>query len=309
MRSFLKGLAVTVAVAALAALPAMAVSQASSIFGVKVQPFEAVPLGASITAADTDVALIIKYNGTTADPSIAVEADGNLTFLVGDAAYTGFECPVSGALGGIIDVSDAACDTLGEVVDIINADQSDNSGFMAVIGAGLRSYSSNDSFLADADDTDVSRPQGEVVFWDSSVLDDSGIVLVTQGYTQAQAGFDAFGTGVIPERVRLPRNPHAGSDSVLLYADERITNAGTIGDFEIHCTVESYLQSGGSEVDTILYRETGAATTALGQANEFLNAGGLMCRDGKLWATILASGADSSAVAMLAYGYRYVRNR
>jgi hypothetical protein len=307
MRNFLKKLAVSAAVVSLALLPALGASQASNVLGVKWTVVNTEPLSASITAADTDVALVIKYNGTTTDPSVAVEADGNLTFLVGDAAYTGFECPVSGALGGIIDVSNAACDTLGEVVDIINADQSDNSGFLAVIGAGLRSYSSNDSFLADADDTDVSRPQGEVVLWDSSVLDDSGVVLVTQGLTQNQYGLDVFGTAGNQETVRLPKNPFDGTDSVLLYADERITNAGTIGDFEIHCTVEKYLQSGGSEVDTIIYRETGAATTALGQANEFLNAGGLMCRDGKLWATILASGADSSAVAMAAYGYRFHR--
>lgn len=306
MRKFLTSLGLIAATVALAVLPALAVSQASNVvFGVQVQPFKAVPLGAAISAADTSPALVIRYKGTTADPSIAVEADGNLTFLVGDAAYDGFECPVSGALGGVIDVSDAACNTLGEVVDIINADA--NGDFVAIIAAGLRADSSDDSFLADADDTDVSSVNGEVVYWDASVLDDNEFVLVTQGRSQAQYSLDAFGSFGTAERLFLPKNPFNGQDTVLLYANETITNAGTIGNFTAYCVVEQYLASGGSETVTTLYAEAGAASTAQGQINEFLNAGGLVCRDGKIVVRIAASGADTSAVSMAGYGYRYVR--
>lgn len=309
MRNFFKRVAILAAVASLAMLPALATSQAANLFGVQVTPFSAVPVGGIRVAADTGPALVIKYNGTTTDPSIAVEADGNLTFLVGDAAYTGFECPVSGALGGVIDVSDAACDTLGEVVDIINADQSDNSGFYAIIAAGLRADSSNDSFLADVDDTDVSTPTGEVVYWDSSTLDDDEIVFVSQWLTQAQYALDAIGTALDPERQRLPVNPWAGSDTVLLDAGENITNAGTVGDFDALCVVETYKHTGGSEVATVMYREAGAATTVLGSINEFLNAGGLRCRDGKVVVRIYASGADTSALFLRGYGYRFTRDQ
>lgn len=307
MRNFLKKVAVVAAVAALAALPALATSQASNLFGVQTQFFEAVPLNAVVTAVDTSPAIVIGYNDTTADPSIAVEADGNLTFLVGDAAYTGFECPVSGALGGVIDVSDADCDTVGEVVDIINADQSDGAGFYAYIAAGLRSDSSNDSFLADADDTDVSTPTGEVVYWDSSTLDDSEFVLTSQWLTQAQALYDILGgyASINPENRKLIKNPYNGYDTVLLDAGENITNAGTIGNFDALCVVESYKVSGGSEVATVMYRETGAASTSLGSINEFLNAGGLRCRNGKVVVRIYAASADTSAVFMRGYGYRF----
>jgi hypothetical protein len=301
MRSTLKKLALTAAALSLALVPALAVSQGVSLFGVQVQPFKAEPVSATISAVDTDVALYIKYNDTTADPSIAVEADGNLTFLVGDAAYTGFECPVSGALGGIIDVSDAACDTLGEVVDIINADQSDNAGFLAVIGAGTRAYSSNDSFLADADDTDVSRPEGEVVYWDTSTLDDVGIVLLN--VAQASGAPEWFGNAQ-PENIRLPLNPFNGFETVLLYGHENITNAGTVGDFEARCIVEQYLSTGGSETNTLMYLEAGAATTVTGTIAEFVNAGGLRCQNGKVFVTILASGADTTAAVLHGYGYR-----
>lgn len=308
MRSFLKKVAVVAGVAALAALPALATSQAANLFGIQVQPFKAVPLQGVTTAVDTTPVLIIGYNGTTADPSVAVEADGNLTFLVGDAAYDGFECPVSGDLGGVIDVSDAACNTLGEVVDIINADQSDNSGFYAYIAAGLRSDSSNDTFLADADDTDVSRPQGEVIYQDTSAALTDQTLMKSQWLTAAEYLYDVLGgkQSINPENRRLISNPFAGQDTVLLYADSTVTNAGNIGDFTAYCVVEDYQSSGGSETATVMYSETGAASTALGQINEFLNAGGLRCRDGKVFIRT-ASDAASSAIDQQAYGFRFTR--
>ena len=266
----------------------------------------AVPVGGIVVAADTSPALIIKYVGTTADPSIAVEAAGDLTFLVGDAAYDGFECPVSGDLGGVIDVSDGDCDTLGEVVDIINGDA--NGDFIAIIAAGLRSDSSNDSFLADADDTDVSTEAGEVVYWDSSTLDDSEIVLTSQWLTQAEYGLDAFKNfGSAAENLTLPKNPWKGQDTVLLIASENITNAGTVGNFDALCVVENYSANGGSEDATVMYREAGAATTVTGTIDELTDAGGLRCRDGKVVVRIYAASADSSAVLVTGYGYRFSR--
>lgn len=306
MRKFLIALSLIVATAAFAALPAVAVSQGSNIFGLQVQPFKATPVGGLTVAADTAPALVIKYNGAGPLPKVANTGGTSITFTVNAVAYDGFECPVSGDLGGIIDVTNGSCDTLGEVVDSINSDV--NGNFVAVIAAGLRADSSA-SLLTDAADTDVATPAGEVIYWDSSSLDDSEIVLVTQGFTQAQYGLDVFGPGGgHAESVRLPKNPWAGTDTVLLYADENIANLGTIGNFDALCVAENYVTSGtGSETATVMYRETGASTGTLGQINEFLNSGGLRCRNGKVVVRIYASGADTSAFFVSGYGYRFKR--
>jgi hypothetical protein len=313
MKTFLKKLMVVVAAVGFAVAPSLAVGQATSIFG-SPNLASATPVQGLTVAADTAPALVIRYNGTSANPQIAVEANGDLTFTVGGSAYTGFECPVSGALGGVIDVSDTACDTIGEVVDIINADQSDKSGFLAVVAAALRADVIDNIFLADAADADVSSLNGEVVYFTSADTDDSEIVLASQWITQAQYGRDAFGFTSLPasqmpsaERVFLPKNPNAGFDTVLLQADARITNAGTIGNFDALCVVENYAASGGSETATVMYREAGPATTALGSISEFVNAGGLRCRDGKIVVRLYASGADTSVFFLQGYGYRFRR--
>lgn len=297
MRRILNTLALVAAVAAFALLPA------SFVVSQTVVPAGAVTVTHTISAVDTDPALYIKWTGTTAEPTIAVEADGNLTFTLGGSAYTGFECPVSGALGGVIDVSDAACNTLGEVVDIINADINNgadmNGGFIAVIAGGLRSDASDDSFLADAADDDVQTVNGEIVYWDTSTLDDVNVTL-----TDLNRGGRTWWGDRAAEKIHLPANPFADSENVLLYASENITNAGTIGNFSAYCVVEKYAFTGGSETVYTMYFEAGAATTVTGFINEFINAGGLRCQGGKVLVRIEASGADTTAAVVHAYGYR-----
>lgn len=306
MKKFLKafvvglaGLAAFVALVPTIPTPA-ALAQFAGPNGVFISPFPAKVISVNRTTQDTDPALYIKYFGPggSSTTTVAVEADGNLTFVVNGAAYTGFECPVSGALGGVIDVSDTACNTLGEVVDVINATSPTfaTGYFRAEIAGGLRSDSSDNVFLADAADTEVTRPEGEIVYWGSADTDD--LVLTLEN--------ESKGLGGRVDGNRLTPNPFKGSENVLVYASEQITNAGTITNFEVHCTVENYRDGAtpGSEVDTILYTEAAAATTAIGTIDEFKDNGGLVCQEGKLWVRVLASGADTSATSAFLYGYR-----
>jgi hypothetical protein len=309
MRNILKR-GVTAALVALLTLfplaglaPQGASAQGVNLQGIQVVPFNYVPVSNIVTAVDTEAALYIKYYGPggASTTTVAVEADGNLTFVVNGAAYTGFECPVSGALGGVIDVSDSACNTAGEVVDIINSTATTFSTgyFRAVIAAGARADDINASWLADAADTEVTTPTGERVLWDSSDLDDSQV-----GLWNESLGIRNWISGT-----RVPSNAFADRDSVLLYAHENLTNAGTITNIEIHCTVENYKDGGtGSETDSIIYLEAAGATTATGLVNEFTNAGGLVCRGGKLWMRVLASGADTSAQTLFVTGYHRTKN-
>lgn len=97
---------------------------------------------------DSNVVFLIKYIGTSASGKIEVEADGDIVFTSGaqgsEAADTTLECPVSGALGGIIDVSDSACDTFLEVINIINDPDSD---WRAVLLDALAADGANDTLL------------------------------------------------------------------------------------------------------------------------------------------------------------------
>lgn len=269
---------------------------------IEVAPSNIVPVSNTMLAADTSPALYIKFVGSSAiaaTSTVAVEADGNLTFVYNGAAYTGFECPVSGALGGVIDVSDAACDTLGEVVDIINADTSPGA-FRAVIAAGLRSDSSNDSFLADAADTEVTTPNGEIVYWDSSILDDHEV-----GLWDYSIGARAFLNGT-----QLPKNPFADRDTVLLYSSETITNAGNLTDYYVYAVRENYVVGGtGSETVRVMYLEASASSTNTGKIDEFLTAGGLRARGEKVFVRVYGDSADSTAIKVIATGFHQYRNR
>lgn len=168
MKSFLKAFAVGVFalvafVGVLPTIPApLAIAQYAGVNGVFLSPFPAQPVSTVRSGQDADPVLYIKYFGPggSATTTVAVEAGGELTFVVNGAAYTGFECPVSGALGGVIDVTHANCNTLGTVVDSVNATAASfaTGYFRAVIAGGLRSDSSNNVFLADAADTEVTRP-------------------------------------------------------------------------------------------------------------------------------------------------------
>src|SRR5688572_9745719 len=123
MKFFTVALTLTLALPISFSGPAKSEAQGSDVFGLQIVPFEAEFLSEQQLAADTEPLIAIKYVGTAVvTTSVAVEADGNLTFVEGGAAHDGFECPVSAPLGGVIDVSDTACDTWGEVVDIINND-------------------------------------------------------------------------------------------------------------------------------------------------------------------------------------------
>lgn len=130
-------------------------------------------------ADDQAVALLIRYVGTNASGKVAVEADGNLTFLDGalgaEAATDSFECPVSGALGGIVDVSDAACNTLGEVVDSING----SGDWVAVIVDGLRADTSDDVMLAAAS-AQAQAVEGYKTYFDTDVAKHASWSLTTQ---------------------------------------------------------------------------------------------------------------------------------
>lgn len=135
-------------------------------------PSPVVNVSQFVIADDQGVAVLVKYYpgvSTNTSATMQVANGGAITFQVAAAAYTGFECPVAGALGGIIDTTNAACNTLGEVVDSINgtAETFASGFFRAVIVDGLRTDDSSTGILT-AGATQVTTAEGLPIYWDTS---------------------------------------------------------------------------------------------------------------------------------------------
>lgn len=300
------------AVLGLMALPVLAEAQP-----VVIQTIErATPVSSSLIAADTDVAMVIKYfppaggSASALTPKVAVESDGNLTFTVAGAAYAGFELPVSGALGGVIDVSDAEADTAGEVVDAINSTPiTFATGYFraALVGALRSDVLSTQAWLADAADTDVARPDvGEIIYWDSSALDDN-----TATFWNANKGASYF----IGSRDVAP-NPQADTDALIQYIRSTSTNAGTVGDVTVYAVKSNYVTGrgcnaagdcgqGSEEVRTV-YVDPHATTEEDSSSTEFPN--GFFTSGERVIVRIDASGADTSVIGIQISGYTFPKS-
>lgn len=203
------------------------------------------PAGAqSVGAAQSGVTsynpILIKYVGSSpAGGTVTIDAGtGDITLKTGpvgsSSADVTTECPVSGDLGGVIDVSDAACNTLGEVVDAINA----SANWRAVIQDGRRTDSSNNT-LNTLSETSASVPQGLALAGDGAVSLKSVIKLAPvrddiRWYLNT--GGDQ----------KLNANPFDQSQTAFLYAVFDHTNGSA--PFRNVYSVRSYNKAGGPAV-------------------------------------------------------------
>lgn len=310
MRKFIGLMGVTLAL--VLALGTVGSTQSPpSAAGLQVVPIQ--PVSHVRTAADTAPQMVIKYfpgantTASTSATTVAVESDGNLTFVVNGVAYAGFECPFSGALGGVLDVSDAECNTAGEIVDIINSTPKTFSQgyFRAALAASLRSdVMSTQAVLADAADTEVTRPEGEIVYWDSSALDDEEVIMWDMN----------IGAKNAMSEKGLPANPNANEITFVQYFGEKLTNAGTLSAATCYAVKENYVQGRGcnsasdcgqgSEDVRTIYTEAAGATTVLATSlAEFPY--GFYAKDEKVFCRVTASGADTSAWELVISGFTF----
>lgn len=87
---------------------------------------------------DAPVSLVVMYVGSEASATVTVSTD--ITFKHGDAAAEAVDATIDsgGDDDGVIDISDANANTLGEVVDMINA----SANWKAYLKDGLRADAS-----------------------------------------------------------------------------------------------------------------------------------------------------------------------
>ena len=249
----------------------------------------------SLGAVSTEVPIIVRYIGNTigagVSGTVAVAAGGDITLKSGaygsEAADTTLECPVSGALGGVIDVSDTACDTLGEVVDIINA----STSWRAVIKDGLRADSS-DNTLITLSEAKANAAAGLGLLHDGTVSFKSTIALTTnQAMTDYLSG--SKGTTINP-------NPFARQRAVFLLGNATTTLASGTSSFQVLSCLENYATTGGSETCTTLYT-TAAGATTVNAIFSYLPYG-ITARKGEKLLVRINNSAAMSAAVFYAYG-------
>lgn len=179
-------------------------------------------VGVTLGAVSTDTGILIKYVGTSpAGGTVEVAAaTGDITLKTGpvgsSTADATTECPVSGALGGVIDVSDAACNTLGEVVDAINA----SANWRAVIVDGLRSDSSDNTLITKAE-TSASAAKGISLLKDTTVALNVSVALEPFDRLDIRNYLAASGTNA--NFVPKPQADHRG---ILYFASGTFTGTG-----------------------------------------------------------------------------------
>lgn len=219
------------------------------------------PVAVSVSD-DTGIAALVRYVGSNSSATVAVAANGDLTFQVGGAAYSGFECPVSGGLGGIIDVSDAACNTLGEVIDTINGNCTGcSSDFRAVLVDSLRTDSSNDTLVTfSATETTLTKGVQLNIDTDVALLDSRALVLNRTDISGYLGG---------PPNFRLLENPNGGTNPSLRYYSITSTYGSGTSTSTIY-SVKVSNKTAGSETATVLYGPQAAGATTVAKNFDFL---------------------------------------
>ncbi len=289
--------------AVLALLPAIVSAQPGPVRGIAITPFEIKGAAEQLTAVSTDVGIYIKYIGTAAGvATVAVDAATGDVALVANGAVdvgasgtvdTGAVC--AGGVANSLDVSDAQCDTVGELVDIINV----SSNWLAVPHAMLRSDTTINTLIT-LSATDAKSPKGLGLLKDTVVTLNMTNVVFPKDPGGAARGMLWYTSA----KNSITQNPFEDTDTVLLYAAETITTTDNAANlFTVYCVVPNFVNRGAStEAANVIYQEAGALTTATGKIDEFLNAGGLVCNGGKM--LVRETGTTTlTAPSMLVTGY------
>ena len=250
-------------------------------------------------ASDTagSVALLIKYVGTTAGSAttdVAVAGGGDMTFRVAGVAAATINTVAAGSLcgatPGTLDLStpDATCNTLGEMVDVINA----SSDWRAVLVSGLRS-DATDNTLTTFAVTAAQKAEGLAVYFDSAVSLTTTIALIPETCkTDIRCYISPNGSMI--------SNPYAGQLTEVRWVAGFSTFA-TTGNFQIF-SVRAFNKAGvSSEVVRTMWQEVTGATGTNKQLTQFQYFGLLGGPSEKILCRILNTGA-SSAYFMQAYG-------
>lgn len=252
------------------------------------------PVFGFVTTDSTDIALLVQFIGTsTANNSgVVAVAAGNITFTQGaqgaEAASTEFECPISLPNGGVIDTTNAACDTVGEVADIINA----STNWRAVALDSLRSDSINTRLLA-MGATRATSTDGLGLAWSTPL---------SFRATTAMTPFRSMSNYLVPGTRLLKHNPYDNTRTGL-YLGTATSTYGSGSSVLRFFSVKIVPSRSGltwSEVVTPIYQQAGGATT-VAAPYDFRDIG-LWGKSGEKVLVRIDNTAAASVITLRTYG-------
>lgn len=259
-----------------------------------------------LSAVSTQAQVLVQYTGSNANGgTVTVAAGGDITFSEGavgsSAVDTTMECDASiaasGSRNGIYDLStpNAACDTLGEVVDLIN---SQGSNWLAVILHGRRSDPTDNVFIT-LSETAANSVDGLGLLSDGTTL-----FKATRAVLPAAALKMPFYKVGIGRTVRaLKANPFEGMTALLYSITATSTYGSGTSAHEIHCVAVTNSLTAGSEVVTSYTKAAGATTVEnTWTPNE---AFGVACPKGQKMLTRTANSAEMTASTLYHAGHVY----
>jgi len=291
MKKFLLSIALT-------ALTIPASAQLADIFAAYVNGRT---VGVVRSADDTDPAYLVKYVGTSASATVEVSSAGDITLkhgaLSSEAADSTVKCP-SGGSSGVIDVSDADCNTVGEVINAINA----SNNWVAVPVAALLSDSSNDT-LATKSATLANTSVGVPLYIDTDVALTSTVLL---NHTEFTSDIGTYLAGISKSGVELRLNPFV-TRTFLASARGTSTYGSGTSTWSVIQVKPSYKRSSSTEsVKTLLSGIAGGATTVQGTLVSLSDNNRIVSDDNTKLLVRITNSAAMASVTQYAFGYTFV---
>lgn len=272
-------------------------AQAGAIYMV-----DGVGVSDAITAVSTDVGLYVKYVGAaqTGTATVAVDAaTGDIAFVVNGGADTDLGCPTA---TGTIDVSDASCDTVVEVLNVINK----STNWRAAPGAMIGTDTTINTLITRSAAV-ASGPDGVALLKDTAVALNVTADLTPNYYSGGRSikfFLQPGGGGALKQTLNF--NPFAGLATWIAYATETITSSGTVGAFSIlgvtgtHTGVQGTASYGYIETVRTILSQVGAATTV--EKNYDLTRFPARGNPGERILVRIASGTDLTVPKVGGYG-------
>lgn len=204
-------------------------------------------VSATVTADDTDVAILFKYIGPNVSGLVTGTNSTTITLTSGAAggevADTSIECPISLPNGGVIDTSNAACNTVQKIVDIVNSTAGSN--WRAVPLDSLLTDSTN-AFIATTAARQAKSLDGAAINWKTNLQFKSTRLLAPSvpatiggANPQSPAGSSSYRSisKYLDANNALVPNAFLGTRTVFLAADELSTYGSGTSSFQVFETL------------------------------------------------------------------------
>lgn len=264
-------------------------THAQSITYMRPYPYGSRPANIGVAADDVGVAFLVQYIGAQQSGTIQVSS-GDVLFKHGVLAAEIADTTITGCGGtaGTLDVDNAACNTLGELVTVCNV----STNWRCVPLDGLKSDATASATLLTLAATQAKVTGGLGVTWDTSVALHETRALVPVEARSIEFYLD--GTALRP-------NPFQGTQTFFVHGNETVTYASGTSFIRVYET--TYTPASATDTEVIISNKASGATTVLGEQANYLYSN-LMGTPGRKLLYSIRNSAALGTVSMVATAYQ-----